>query len=138
MPDKTLADLSAKLRAIDICILSTRTEGGAIAGRPMSNNAQVDYDGDSYYFSHGDTRTVSDIGRDPQVGLGFQGKDYFYVAVEGKAELIRDKAAFQKHWSPDLDRWFDQGIDTPDLVMIAVRADRVHYWDGEDEGEMKV
>lgn len=138
MPDKTLKDLAGKLRAIDFCILSTVTEGGAIAGRPMSNNAQVDYDGDSYYFSHGDTRTVGDIGRNPQVGLGFQGPDYFYVAVEGKAELIRDKAAFAERWSPDLDRWFEQGIDTPGLTMIAVRAERLHYWDGEDEGEIEV
>jgi general stress protein 26 len=27
-------------------------------------------------------------------------------------------------------------VDTPGLVMIKVRAERAHYWDGEDEGEI--
>ena len=139
---KTLADLSEKMRDIDFAMLSTRTEGGAIAARPMSNNRQVDYDGASYYFAMDDTRTVHDIGRDPQVGLSFLGKSGvlgmrpFFVAVEGRGALIRDKAQFEEHWNPDLDRWFDQGVDTPGLVLIKVAATRVHYWDGEDEGEL--
>ncbi len=140
---KTLADLSEKMRDIDFAMLSTHTDGGQIAARPMSNNRQVDYDGTSHYFSMGDTRTVSDLARDPKVGLSFLGKSGllgmkpFFVAVEGHAELIRDKAAFAEHWTSDLDRWFADGIDTPGLVLIKVRAERVHYWDGEDEGEIR-
>ena len=42
---ETLADLAERLRDIDIAILSTRAENGAIAGRPMSNNGEVDYNG---------------------------------------------------------------------------------------------
>lgn len=38
----------------------------------------------------------------------------------------------------DLDRWFEQGVDTPGLVLIRVAAARIHYWDGEDEGELTV
>lgn len=136
MADMTLDDIAEKLRDIDVAFLSTKTEGGAIAGRPMSNNRQVDYDGDSYYFTMEDTRTVADIGRDPQVSLGFTGDDDLYIAVEGKAEVIRDKAAFEAHWSPDLDEWFDDGVDTPGIVMVKVQADRLRYWAGEDEGEV--
>lgn len=138
MPGKTLSDLAEKMRDIDIAILSTRTEGGAIAGRPMSNNRQVDYDGDSYYFTWEQARTVRDIGRDPKVGLGFQGKDGFYVAVEGDAILIRDKGQFAAHWTPDLDAWFKDGVDTEGLVMVKVSAARVHYWDGEEEAEVSL
>jgi general stress protein 26 len=138
MPGKTLSDLAEKMRDIDIAILSTRTEGGAIAGRPMSNNRQVDYDGDSYYFTWEQARTVGDIGRNPKVGLGFQGKDGFYVAVEGDAMLIRDKSAFAAHWTPDLDAWFKDGVDTDGLVMVKVSAVRVHYWDGEEEAEVSL
>jgi general stress protein 26 len=142
MPSKTLADLSEKMRDIDFTMLSTKTRGGAIGARPMSNNRQVDYDGDSYYFTTSDTLMVSDIEGDPNVGLSFQGKSGilgqrpFFVAVEGVADLVHDKAAFAEHWTTDLDRWFAQGIDTPGLTMIHVHAGRVHYWDGEDEGEI--
>ena len=130
------------MRDIDFAMLSTRTEGGAIAARPMSNNRQVEFDGDSYYFALDDTRTVHDIARDPQVGLSFLGKAGLlgqrpvFVAVEGTGELSRDKAAFAEQWTTDLDRWFEQGVDTPGLVLIKVAAQRLHYWDGEDEGEL--
>ena len=51
MTDLTLEDISEKMRDIDFAVLSTRTEGGAIAARPMSNNRQVEFDGDSYFFA---------------------------------------------------------------------------------------
>ena len=144
MADKSLADLAEKMKDIDFTVLSTRTEGGAIAGRPMSNNREVDYDGDSYFFACDDSRTVADIGRDPQVGLAYQAKSGmlgmrpFFLTVEGRAALIKDKAQFQAHWTKDLDRWFEEGVDTPGLVMIKVHAERLHYWDGEDEGEIRL
>lgn len=133
---KTFADLSDRMAEMDIAILSTITTDGSIAGRPMSNNSQVEYDGTSYYFTNTDTRTVSDVKANPNVGLGFQGADGFYLAVEGQAELVRDKGAFREHWTPDLDTWFADGIDTDDLVLVKVVADRAHYWDGRDEGEI--
>lgn len=141
---KSLADLAEKMKDIDFAILSTRTEGGAVAGRPMSNNREVDFDGDAYFFTCDDARTVADVERDPQVGLSYQGKSGmlglrpFFLTVEGRAELIRDKGAFARHWTKDLDRWFKQGIDTPGLTLIKVTAERVHYWDGYEEGEIAV
>ncbi|WP_097092359.1 pyridoxamine 5'-phosphate oxidase family protein [Novosphingobium sp. Chol11] len=142
MVQLTLPQLAKKMKDIDFAMLSTRAEGGQIAARPMSNNGDVDYDGDSYYFTTDDTVMVRDIERDPKVGLSFQGaagllkQRPLFVAVEGRADLIRDKAQFEAHWNSDLDRWFDEGVDTPGLVMIKVRAERAHYWDGEDEGEI--
>ncbi len=141
---KTLPELAHAMRDIDFAMLLTHSEGGEIAGRPMSNNAEVDYDGDSFYFSDGDTRTVRDIEGNPKVALSFQGntsllgKPGLMVAVEGRAELIRDKAVFAEHWTKDIDRWFAQGVDTPGLVLIKVHASRIHFWDGEDEGELSV
>jgi len=142
MSKMTLADLSKKMRDIDFCMLLTRTEGGYIAGRPMSNNGQVEYDGDSYFFTDSQTRTVGDLERDRKIGLSFQGSKGLlgapplFISIEGEAELIRDKARFKEHWTPDLDRWFKDGVDTPGLVLIKVHATRIHYWDGYDEGEI--
>lgn len=144
MPHKTLHDLSKAMGKIDFAMLTTRTEGGQLATRPMSNNGEVEWTGESYYFSDGSARTVADVERDPHVALSFQGRAGLlgarplFVAVEGEASLIRDKAAFAEHWTPDIERWFPQGVDTPGLTLIRVRAVRVHYWDGEDEGEVAV
>jgi general stress protein 26 len=142
MAQQSLADLASKMRGIDVAILSTKTDGGQIASRPMSNNGDVEYDGDSYYFTFQEARTVRDIERDPDVSLAFSSKPGllggggFYMSVEGKAQLIRNKAAFEAHWTPDLDLWFGNGVDTPGLVLVKVHAERIKYWDGANQGEL--
>jgi general stress protein 26 len=140
---KTMEDISKRMAGIDIAILSTHTENGQIANRPMSNNGDVRYDGSSYCFTFEQARVVADIKADPKVALGFAGtggisSDAIYVAVEGYAELIPDKSTFKNHWTSDLDRWFDKGIDTPNIVLIKVKATRIAYWDGMEEGEVIV
>ena len=140
---KTLADIAEAMRDIDFTMLSTRAQNGAIAARPMSNNRDVEYDGDSYFFSDETTHTISDIERDAQVGLSLQGKGGLFgkpplfIAVEGRAELIRGTEAFAAHWTKDLEYWWD-GPETPGLVLIKVHAQRIDYWDGKVEGEIVV
>ena len=144
---KTLADISEAMRDIDFCMLVSRAEDGSLGGRPMSNNREVEYEGTSRFFTFDDTRMAQDIARDPSVGLTYQGKaglagvlgkPGLFVHVEGVARLVRDKARFAQHWVEGLDRWFEQGIDTPGLAMIEVAARRIHYWDGEEEGEVRL
>jgi len=144
---KSLADISDAMKDIDFCMLVSRAEDGSIGGRPMSNNSEVAYEGTSWFFTEDDTRMVEDIARDPSVGLTYTGKaglkglvgaPGLFIHVEGEAKIVRDKAAFREHWDKSLDRWFEQGVDTPGLVMLEVAAKRVHYWDGEDEGEVKL
>jgi general stress protein 26 len=141
MSKKSLAEIAKEMAGIDIAILSTHTENGEIANRPMSNNGDVAYDGTSYYFTYEKTRTVSDIQRNPNVALGFSSEaglfaEGIYVAVEGTAELIRDKAVFHQHWTSDLDKWFENGVDTPGIVLIKVKLNRATYWKGREEGEV--
>lgn len=130
------------MKDIDFAMLSTHTQNGAIASRPMSNNRQVDYDGDNWFFACEDTRLIDDIRANPDVGLGFQGKAGLlgmkpvFVSIEGRAELIKDKAQFEAHWTTDLDLWFKEGVDTPGLTLIKVHGIRAHYWNGEDQGEI--
>lgn len=139
---KTLEDIAKAMRDIDFAMLSTHTADGAIGARPMSNNREVDYDGDSWFFADGTTRMVDDIAADPNVSLSYQGSAGilgmrpFFIAIEGHAQLIRDTARFAEHWTKGLERWWPDGIDTPGLTLIKVTGQRAHYWDGEDDGEL--
>jgi general stress protein 26 len=144
---RTFADVSAAMKDIDFCMLVSRAADGSLGGRPMSNNRQVEYEGTSWFFTDETARSVEDIERDPSIGLTYQGKaglkglvgaPGLFIHVEGEARLIRDKQAFRDHWTSDLDRWFSEGADTPGLVLIEVAAKRIHYWDGEDEGEVRL
>ena len=126
-------DVVDLMKKMDICFMATK-DGARLCSRPMSNNAQVDWDGDNWFFSNGDTRKVRQLEADPTVMLDFSGqKDW--VSLRGSAELHRnDKALFEKHWSKDIDRWFPDGVDTPDLVLIQITASEAELFGATGEG----
>ncbi len=144
MSTMTLDELSSHLKKIDFCMFSTNAGSGRISSRPMSNNGDVEYDGDSWFFSYDDTKKVGQLDAIDVVLLTFTagsslfGKPGIFIAVEGAATLIRDKASFEVHWVSGLDRWFPDGVDTPGIVLIKVTAKSIQYWDGEDQGEVPV
>ena len=143
-PQQHLAHIAEKMKDIDFVMLGTHTKDGQIGHRPMSNNRQVDYDGDSFYFTWEDCLMVKDIEKDQKVGLSLQGQGGpngapgIFIALQGDAEIVRDKARFEQHWTKDLDRWFKDGPDTEGVVMLHVHATRCAYWDGEDEGDFDI
>ena len=47
MADKTLKDIATKMAKLDIALLTTHTSRGQLSSRPMSNNGDVEYDGNS-------------------------------------------------------------------------------------------
>lgn len=138
----TLPELSEKMKDIDFAMLATHSRNGHIAARPMSNNRQVDYGGDAWFFTDESTLMVDDILSDPRVNLSYQGSSGllgmrpFFVSIEGHAAIVRDRTEFADHWTKGLERWWPDGIETPDLVLIKVSGQRLHYWNGEDAGEL--
>ncbi|MEO8246422.1 MAG: pyridoxamine 5'-phosphate oxidase family protein [Chloroflexota bacterium] len=82
-------------------MMTTRADDGALHGRPMSNNGEVEYDGDSY---------------------------------EGQGEIVRDDIERKRQlWLEDLERWFQNGPDDPEVVLIKVSARHIDAWTkGED------
>lgn len=139
-----LQTLSKEISKIDFCMFNTKDRSGTVNSRPMSNNGDVEYDGDSWFFSYENTKKVDEIGHDRAITLTFTappsilGKPGIFIAVYGEASLIRDKALFEKHWVKGLDRWFTQGIDTPGIVLVKVSASEIEYWDGEENERLAV
>jgi len=142
MTTMTLPELAKKMADIDFAMLQTFTSSGEIAGRPMSNNGDVEYDGDSWFFAYEDTHVVREIEANDHVALSFTGsksllgKPPLFVAVEGRGQVIREKSVLQQHWQDKLERWFEKGVDTPGIVLLKVHAVRITWWNGEDEGEI--
>jgi general stress protein 26 len=80
----------------------------------MSNNGDVEYDGDSWFFSYADTRKILEIRKDSAVLLTFTapphllGKPGIFIAIDGDASLIEDISQFENHWAKGLERWFPE------------------------------
>lgn len=117
-------------------MMNTLGTGGTINTRPMSNNRDVTYKGESYFFSMADTRKVKDIKKKKAVTLGYEGEKGLYIIVTGTARLLTDKATLQEHWVDSLNQWFKDGVETVGLTLIAVKADHIHYWDNYKEGDI--
>ncbi|MCE7061525.1 pyridoxamine 5'-phosphate oxidase family protein [Dyadobacter sp. CY343] len=137
MAEKTLKDVAEIMKDLDICMLTTTTSNGMLASRPMSNNGQVEYDGNSHFFTWENSRMVSDIEMDNGVNLSFQGIKDIFISITGKAEVTRSREKMEEHWVEELNAWFEDGLDTPGIAMITVEAKQIKYWQGEEEGEVK-
>ena len=136
MANKTVKFISKKMKAIDICMMSTIGTNGAVHTRPMSNNRDVAYNGESYFFSHINTRKAKDLENNSKVTLSFTGDAGLYIIVEGKGRIIKDRTRMEEHWVPDLEQWFEDGLETEGLILIAVKASAIKYWDNYKEGEI--
>lgn len=137
MNDKVLTkeDKIAKLReivkAVDICMLTTFDEHNDLHSRPMSNNGEVDFDGDLWFFTYGSSHKANEVGRVSKVNVSFADiKDQRYASVSGHAKIVRDRAKIEELWKPQLKIWFPQGVDTPDIALLKVSPKRAEYWDG--------
>lgn len=138
----TLNDISNELKNIDFGMLSTKKADGTISSRPMSNNGDVDYVGDTWFFCFEQSQKITEIKADPKVALTYTarpsllGKPGIFIAIEGNASLVDDKQTFAEHWMSELERWFPQGLETTGLLMIKVHASKVTYWDGDETGSI--
>jgi len=133
MAEPTRDNVIELMKQMDVCFMATK-DGNGLCSRPMSNNAQVDWDGDNWFFTNGDTRKVRQLEADPTVMLDFSSKQD-WISLRGKARLHRDdKALFEEHWSKDIDRWFPEGVDTPGLVLIEVTASEAELFGASGEG----
>ncbi|ONG59147.1 pyridoxamine 5'-phosphate oxidase [Pseudoroseomonas deserti] len=144
MAKTTIADLSKMMADIDFATMSTTAVTGGITSRPMSNNRDVEFQGDAYFFAYDTSAKIAEIERDSATSLSYAGSKGLlagtpiFIAVKGHSTLIRDKAEFAAHWTEELDRWFPQSIDTPGVILIKVHASHIRYWVGEEQGEITV
>lgn len=138
MATLSLSELAKHMKEIDICMMVTFGTRSGMNSRPMSNNRDVTYNGDSYFFTYQKTRKIKDLEKNPNVSLNLEGKEGLYISVSGKAKLIRDKATFKEHWDESLNQWFENGVDTKGIVLIHVKGSKLEYWQREKQGEMKL
>jgi general stress protein 26 len=129
--DEKLAKLREIVKDVDICMLTTVDERGELRSRPMSNNREVEFDGDLWFFTYGSSHKVDEVGRVPKVNASFAdvGKQQ-YASLTGRAEVVRDRAKIEELWQPHMRAWFPEGVETPDIALLKVVVERAEYWDG--------
>ena len=134
---KSIPQIAKMMRDLDFCMLTTRAEDGNLRSRPMSNNGEVEFDGDVWFFSAAESRKVSEIETDPFVALSYSDPERFlFISMSGEASIVRNVEKKQELWIEDLERWFEDGPESEDIVLIKVTPTVVDYWNGEENEEV--
>ena len=126
------------MRDLDFCMFTTHASRGGFHARPMSNNGEVEFDGDVWFFSAADSRKVREIESDPTVHLSYVDlEDWRFVSMTGRARIVRDTGKKNALWMEELEQWFDEGPDSDAIVLIKVTPSLVSYWTRNDAGEVR-
>lgn len=126
-----LQKLCEYIKDIDCGMLTTMDEDGSLRSRPMSVNGKVEFEGDVWFFTYGNSHKVIEAKNHPQVNVSFSDiKNQNYVSLSGTAELVRDKSKIEELWLPELKAWFPEGVDTPDIALLKIKGQKAEYWDG--------
>ncbi|WP_336631709.1 MULTISPECIES: pyridoxamine 5'-phosphate oxidase family protein [unclassified Microbacterium] len=124
-----LARVKELVEDIDFTMLTTVDEEGHLVSRPMSTR-QMDDAGDIWFFTSEDTEKVDEARSHRDVGLSYcDAKGMRYVSVAGRASIEHDRAKMEELYSPSLDIWFEDGLDTPGIVLLRVTPSLTEFWE---------
>jgi len=126
---EAIARVKDLVEDIDFTMLTTKDDSGNLVSRPMSTRL-MDDNGDLWFFTSEDSRKVDDAQARQDVGLAYcDAKGMRYVSVAGTASVVHDKGRMKELYTPQLDIWFEEGLDTPGLALLRVTPVDTEFWE---------
>jgi general stress protein 26 len=110
-----------------VAMFTTTSADGTLRSVPMARQ-EVEPSAELWFITARDTEHVRDIQARPHVGLTFSSRDA-WVAINGTAEVVDDKAKLEELWNTFAEAWLPGGPDDPNATLIRVDADGGEYWD---------
>jgi general stress protein 26 len=133
---KAIPQIATLINQIDICLFATRGDDGQLHARPMSNNGQVEWDGQSWFFAPTDGRLVTELRADPAAVAAYRAEGGFaFVSVSGRATIETDPELKERYWLDDLERWFPNGPADPNVALIRLDAEEAQWWTEDGDGK---
>lgn len=126
---EALARVTDLVEDIDLAMLTTVDDGGHLVSRPMSTR-QMDAAGAIWFFTAEQTEKVDEVRAHRQVGLSYSdAKGMRYVSIAGMAEVVHDRAKMEQLYTPSLEIWFPDGLDTPGIALLKVTPAVTEFWE---------
>jgi general stress protein 26 len=121
--------LYSMIGKVKIAMLTTVESDGKLHTRPMRNK-EADENGDLWFFLDKNSAAAQSIRANPRLSLGFSdpAKDN-YAVIDGRGEVIHDKALIDEKWTDDLKAWFPDGKDDPSVALLRVKPEQGEFWD---------
>lgn len=123
---------------IGVCMLTTINQIGGLHSRPMYVQ-EIDEEGSLWFFTSSDSNLMEEIVKIPVVNVTFSafGNDKF-LAATALAYEVYDQKKMKELWTPALEVWFKDGIETPDITLLRIDLQDIEYWDAPSASFVKV
>ena len=130
MSDKDgLARLKELIDGIRVGLLTTVNLDGTLHTRPIET-LRCDGDGTLWFFTDPQSPKANELSHDLRVSLGYaEPSKNIYVAVAGRARILRDRALAADLWSFAQRAWYPQRLDDERLSVLRVTPERAEYWE---------
>jgi general stress protein 26 len=122
----TQDDVIKTMRSDRFVMLSTATADGKIVSHPMTPQ-QVTDDADVWFFIGLQGGQAEALRQNPQVNLAFA-EGGSWLSVAGTAEFVDDRAKVDELWDGQVDAYFEQGKDDPNLGLLKVTSRSAEFW----------
>jgi general stress protein 26 len=116
------------LRDVRVAMLTTEGLNGELHSRPMIT-LDMDFDGSVWFFARYDSSKVNEIQHEPRVNISYLGGSG-YASLAGTAHIVHDVDRKRELWNEGLRVWLHEGPESPNVVLICVKADSGQYWEG--------
>jgi len=124
---ESLSKINDMIRDIKIAMLTTIDEDGDFHSRPMMTQ-EHEFDGEVWFFADRSSDKVREIESNPSVNVSYVANGN-YVSLAGSALIVTDVAKKQELWNDALKVWFEDGPQSPSVVLIHLKAKSAQYWD---------
>jgi general stress protein 26 len=130
-----LSHFNTLLHSFNHAMLTTHSRNGELHSRPMIM-AEVCDNGEVWLISDAHSEKIEELAEDNRVNVCMQ-QGQKWVALAGKATVVRDEDHVKKLWSEAWRVWFPQGPEDSSVVLIKVSPEQGEYWDNEGISRVK-
>jgi general stress protein 26 len=121
--------LNELISGIEIAMFTSVHPTGHIHSRPMATQA-VSEEGFLWFFARQHSSKVDEIRNVHEVNVSYADPaNMRFVSVSGPCELVRSRPTANSLWKPEYKRWFPQGVEDPDMILLKVTVNTAEYWD---------
>jgi len=134
--EESITDLGTFVDRQKFCMMTTRiADSGLLVSRCMALAAKENNGVDFIFHANSESGKTDDLKSDSDINLGFLASSGEWASISGKADIVTDREAVKKHYSPALKAWLgdlgdgkhDGGPEDPRIVLIKVKTVTAQY-----------
>jgi len=131
-----IEDLVSFAEKSKFCMMTTHiADSGRLASRCMALAGTEGNGVDFIFHSNSESGKTDDLKSDSDINLAFLNSSGEWASISGKADIITDREAVKKYYSPSLKAWVgdlgdgkhDGGPEDPRIVLIKVKSVTAQY-----------